>query len=639
MDLEQLWPELFHTLKVVPPPHEEVESISPYTKAVMTHNRLISKLIETDELKGLLIRGQPKGTITQHGGHEVKYSQGCLFIPAPYFDKVILIKNVTNIDKGQASIAEISDSLKEQLDLVQHCDVSRIYLCLCAKTNKLKKELDAQLKSTPLSVTNPIKLTHHDGLISDLQKLASSHSHGDVQTALIESAKAELAPDKFQFRLKREQFRNLTGQSTFQNVDRIVHLADVYFKDRDDKVEVVPDYDRIVDNILYCTTKEGALESFDKTASYFGEVIYFIEKLLSKLETKSGILLKDYSNTHFSMILDEGASEKPSDFQFDWLYLGKDCFVVFEVGLGDHDKIDRYSAINNKIMQCITKIIPQFSFLIHTLLQNLDNCAISFKDFVEQHFKVVVFLPNTTLEQFKNFCQKLKSKNKKLKQTAEFYCRNAHAFNSIVFMLVDESDLQLPMQTYQIDSDMNVMKAVDKYVESLFEKPGETINKQLRYISSVIALSSLMAVSNGTASPQNDLHDLSYVSRNEQPLEVDERYLETFPVWAKNSSNAKFVSTGINFILSPEQHRILSNPNKPLLMVYGQPGTGKTSLLLAKFQQMAERDDISEVYFTYPEGKTAFKRWLDNLMEKSGSMQMKRKGKFLAVQNIKSEKW
>ena len=182
MDIEQLWPELFHILKVVPPPPEEVESISPYAKAVMTHNRLISKLIETDELKGLLIRGQPKGTLTQHGGHEVKYSQGCLFVPAPYFDKVILIKNVANIDKGQASIAEISDSLKEQLDLVQHCDCSRIYLCLCAKTNKLRKELDAQLKLSPLSVANPIKLTHHDGLVSDLQKLASSHSHGDVQT-------------------------------------------------------------------------------------------------------------------------------------------------------------------------------------------------------------------------------------------------------------------------------------------------------------------------------------------------------------------------------------------------------------------------------------------------------------------------
>ena len=90
------WKEITETLKVVPSFPSELEQFNPFTKCTQGHSKLIYNFLLSGQ-KGLLIRGQKASPATANAPE--KFSHGCVFLPAPAFDKVILFKRISDIHR------------------------------------------------------------------------------------------------------------------------------------------------------------------------------------------------------------------------------------------------------------------------------------------------------------------------------------------------------------------------------------------------------------------------------------------------------------------------------------------------------------------------------------------------------------
>ena len=88
------WKEITETLKVVPSFPSELEQFNPLTKCTQWHPKLVSQFLLSG-LKGLLIRGQEVASTEADTSEKVHH--GCVFLPAPAFDKVILLKSISDI--------------------------------------------------------------------------------------------------------------------------------------------------------------------------------------------------------------------------------------------------------------------------------------------------------------------------------------------------------------------------------------------------------------------------------------------------------------------------------------------------------------------------------------------------------------
>ena len=91
------------------------------------------------------------------------------------------------------------------------------------------------------------------------------------------------------------------------------------------------------------------------------------------------------------------------------------------------------------------------------------------------------------------------------------------------------------------------------------------------------------------------------------PLTTDEKFLNDQQKFIKKESESQFLFLKqLNITLSPQQHRILTQ-NKKLLLLVGEPGAGKTVLLLAKAFVAATDPSIESIFYYAPAVKTALK--------------------------------
>ena len=66
-------------------------------------------------------------------------------------------------------------------------------------------------------------------------------------------------------------------------------------------------------------------------------------------------------------------------------------------------------------------------------------------------------------------------------------------------------------------------------------------------------------------------------------------------------------------------------PQNSHLILSGEPGTGKSQLLLVNAILMAERDDVDKVVFLIDESKQAFREWLQSEIERHSNLKKKHK--------------
>ena len=91
------------------------------------------------------------------------------------------------------------------------------------------------------------------------------------------------------------------------------------------------------------------------------------------------------------------------------------------------------------------------------------------------------------------------------------------------------------------------------------------------------------------------------------PLTTDEKFLDDQQKFIKKESESQFLFLKqLNITLSPQQHRILTQ-NKKLLLLVGEPGAGKTVLLLAKAFVAAKDPSVESIFYYAPSVKTALK--------------------------------
>ena len=91
------------------------------------------------------------------------------------------------------------------------------------------------------------------------------------------------------------------------------------------------------------------------------------------------------------------------------------------------------------------------------------------------------------------------------------------------------------------------------------------------------------------------------------PLTTDEKFLDDQQKFIGKEPESQFLFLQqLNITLSPQQHRILTQ-NKKLLLLVGEPGAGKTVLLLAKAFVAATDPSIESIFYYAPSVKTALK--------------------------------
>ena len=365
---------------------------------------------------------------------------------------------------------------------------------------------------------------------------------------------------------------------------------------------------------------------------------------MAKIEKSCGVLIRGFSNEHLKTIATLPEYSKIPNFEIDWLYLGKEHIVAFEVGLSENPEKAKQSSVSNKLKQCLTKIIPQMQLILCSfwgLYSKNDTTSIG--DLLKNTLKVVVCLPNIKHD---IFVSQITSIKKEVTKTWDTNCsselallveRNrAQVSNYLSFLVCNSSSNDLVW--LKINDQLNVVKC-DKPIDDLFDRktdPSESVlckfydveigsedslatlkHTFIDYVSACLASAALSM--SAFISDQN-------MRIEKAALDVDERYQKSFKVWRNKNFGENFDDhPQFNFVLSPQQHRILLDQSISHLILTGQPGTGKTLLLLAKCEQLASRKDFDRIFYFYDKNRRLFRKHLDSLVERSCSQELKSK--------------
>ena len=624
-------------LNIIPQPPGCLNS-NPYVKTSLSHRLFITQLVNSD-ITGTVIRTF-SGAINLFSltnaerekidgfVRESNLSLGCLFVPRTENNALYLIKTVSQIcEKEKVELIEsIGNSIVYQLNLFQHfinsdykfhengieIDFKNLFIkviILIWSQKEVKKDHSAKFIT---GLTSFIKQKSENGKYFPNFRIDIRLSNPDgIKSALTYKPNSEIAPESNQvlfrhfisslieieqnfakqnshntfYALSTEKFRSFNDQEcSFQNVASIVKIFNNYFPSKHSKLELVPNLLQAFENLLYMTTDYGKLEHIAKYGAYMGEVRDFCHDFLSKLSKSNGIFLKNFTETHFSTLLHNTAPQ-PIRFQIDWIFCG-DVIVGFEVGYAE-DPDKPTTLIAKKIEQALTKIIPQMELIIHTFYTSYLASSIGddntrdndFAKFLETKFKFIIFITNIKLSTFKKTISSFKSALKNEKSAGKSTIRTQvvnpvrncadNSLNRLLFLAEDQNN---GLKLLKIDQNLDVVDSGLK-VDELFQQKLDRKFEIVEYASALFTLASLNKVFD---SQEENIKTDSKVS-----FEIEERYWDSFIEWNQKRNKCSSSSIGLQFILSPEQHRILSE-NKRFVAIVGEPGSGKTSLLLAQ---------------------------------------------------------
>ena len=327
---------------------------------------------------------------------------------------------------------------------------------------------------------------------------------------------------------------------------------------------------------------------------------------------------------------------RPTNFEIDWLYLGCDVIMPIEIGL--YQNSPEYCIIN-KIEQCVVRIIPHFELMIYSLCreffsrQNMPEnekkllIESNFTQFVSKNFAIMVVLPLVSQSQFQACLDKLSEEEKPAKPKGKRKLGNDSSLNikkilienfeqlKFVYFSLKEDSTNDPFQLYQLQrngSDKIIcLLRSGMNVHNFFRSAKASENPIVfNYASAILALSRLKVVDN------------VFQENKGEAIDIDEKYADSMENWVKKRN---FELVNLNYILSPQQHSILGETNNNRLVIFGETGSGKTALLLAKCQKIAELDEVKKILFVFDERKDLFRDWLTNFIEINGTENLRAK--------------
>ena len=639
---ETILDEMKHNLIVLPKPPKELQLMNPAIACVLGNGRTVKSLMDKN-LSGLIVCKRVQFDLdpgplevsdspssSGQGSSPDKIQHGCVYFPAPHFDRVIIVKSVNNLSKIE-TIEKVCNSIQDQLQclnnavclLNQNNQITseklnvRLFVCLPQKVMKNHPSNLKRMKETVFCYQE--NDTIYPKIFLNTQFISEEEFHSKLGQYLTTSFVSELSNIKrlieklilsYVQELQHENYYQLCPQKfkfldaqpcSIDQIDEVINLFNFYFPNRNQKLETIPHFNQLADNMLYSYTDQGEPGSLQKYAPYMGEVRIFSEKLLSKLKNPSGILIKGFSSDHLRTILN-GKHLTPQQFEIDWLYLGSGHIVVFEVGMSENPDHPR-SALGNKIRQCFTTLLPQMQLILYSIWvpykqKSKTKTQQEFSSLVEDLLKIVIFIPGLSECTLVNELTVIKNA-----------CKGHQNLLKWLFFLVESEESSQNLILVRFNNDFEVINC-ETTLDQIFQGSIAAPEKDsfLNYFQSVICAASLNAVLE-----QKDS------SHNNTALDIDRRYIRLFKNWLQNqqkSSEKKLtVGTDFVFVLSPQQHRILHEGNSHLLIT-GEPGSGKTALLLAMCEKIAVNEDVNEILFVYDEAKTLFEKYLTRMLDK-----------------------
>ena len=635
--------QLQSKLVVVPRVSDKLESLNRAIQDILVANKTVQKLVKY-QFKGLVVCKQPTEVlekVANETGSAENSSQGCLYIPDPYFDRIIVIKSVSDLSRSDAAQTIINSCLHQLLSIkyvVTQANVRsppevHLFLCHPSKLTKSEKIAEIEKKLTSGSRFPQIDFrvdSFEESLLKQrVEKFISTSKLRHGMPSKIVQYYLENSQDVSGYLIKTEEMKLLNSElSSLHDVDRVTEVLDFHFPDRRTKLQSIPHINQIEDNMLYCVTEEGELGRLCEYGSYMGEIQIFCQQLLRKLEEPTGILLKSFSQKHLESIINS-AHIKPKEFQMDWVYLGSGKIVVFEVGLSE-DPTKPWQTFQNKVSQSLTKHLPQMQLIMCSVWQFFHGSDKRLSpDYLKQILQVCIYCLQLKTESLDQMAQNIKSILAPGDKTASerkfgaiLMTEKQNLLDYITFLVSDDTEKGLCL--CKLDSNFELIPC-DTTPQTIFENSSQTEDKYIDYLSTLLIIASL-----------NSVHPQGRGATDSCALDVDQRYRPSFQKWAtkdKSANTSQTVNLDFQIVLSPQQHKILSDHEKTHLIITGQPGTGKTSLLLAKCKIMLENDSIEQILFLYDERKTHFRKLLDKFLKTMFHVNLHSKLNIIGINN------
>ena len=286
------------------------------------------------------------------------------------------------------------------------------------------------------------------------------------------------------------------------------------------------------------------------------------------------------------------------NFQYDWLLCSRDGFTIFEVARSKNPD-NPLSTVLNKLSDKATNHITTLQFIVSSVLYGHGFLSDEDKQNILFHcIRLIIIFPNSTIDGIRS--QIGENKDRILKSN---FGQWGHIQLLVPNTNIYDPDVQIVL--FDIDNQLNLVES-SKTISEIFDPKNidllePAIQNHLSYIAALLSFSYLMRF--------NKSDDNFLYSESSEPMHVDRKYAAEEGL--RNSRN----KTYLNIILSPQQHRILSE-NRKFLFIIGEPGTGKTALLLAKACSTVLHDQTIEfAFFCLPGEKTELVEFIKSFVE------------------------
>ena len=594
----------------------------------------------------------------------INFRPACVYIPEPMFDKMVFMK----IIKLQNSNVNLEQNLYESIS-------SQLMLFDANFENNIREKIPVCVLLVCV-VNNLTETSTHGNLFDSLSEKITSFASENIGKLTVEVEKVfkkrknsgiGFSGEKKRFReivSKRTSLTNLTnndhlknfvekfnkhlpivistkifkhpggGEMSLKDFSKVICLYKFYFPATETKLDTLPHFLRIRDNLLDKTDNSGNLvENYE---GYLGEVNYFWVNFVSKIPDPAGLLIKAYNDKNINSILTQTVFN--SNFDIDWLFCGHKMILAFEIGR-TNNPLCPISSITNKFEQVLGKLMPTMFIVLTSLYKSVQTCFLStyfndetFWQFVKRRFKFVIYWPNISGEVFVQLFRDLKEAEnstgfkKHLKQLIQ-NSKPAMLQNLLILLHEDPKMPEIGTKTFNLDSNLEITEfetQVSEIMQCKIEQENVE-NSIMSYISALLAFSCLIE-KDLLSAPDNQLLTTPNTSMTNN----------SGPTFFEKVSNKGPLNARLNFldvILSPQQHRILAE-NRRRVLISGEPGSGKSALLFARAKQAARDDNIDHVIFSIPAGKSEFKIFVDCFINQPGNELLKQKFRFISFEDL-----
>ena len=561
---------------------------------------------------------------------------------------VMILKQISSLSNSNAFshvVEQVSEQLAELDSFINYMNFNRFKLQVCLifviikvneddtmeeRVSQLEKHVfENSKKLTTIRVeTNHVfrkneneNLDHSQGQIfrAVLQRCATTISENSQPTNFIIDALIQSTPEFHYLNLSGTLYNCHNSENNegfnLQNVQKVKEVYSKFFKESLNRIMFLPDLDSIGHQLLKTTCERGCLP-VKYADGFIGEYVNFTQCILSRFQKPKGLLIRGYSKNNIDAVLSE---EFPHNFEFDWILCTKNRIFGFEVGRTDN-AIEPRKTIERKISAVFCRLLPKFLLILSSFLKFLGMPSDEIKKFGERHFGFVIYYPNISKNAVINFFKDTNGEVKKsirllnslsasvlsqvfvmIKEEENFdsTCPNLYnfafkgAFWSLTLSPITTEDLfSCRKNDYFWDQDLLQHEPIGKSIAE------NKIVHEVHYLSGLLSFGFLV-----------------------KKFSID-YYPPPTPCWDFKIGDERKIHSDL--ILSPQQQRILVQ-NKRFLLLLGEPGCGKTSLLLARALSAAEDDNIEHILFFVPATKTKMINWLKEFVSQSNCVALKKK--------------